>query len=491
MSCPEEIRDTKILVVDDDPSIGRLMGDFLIKEGYQPVIHNRPQEALTYVEKDAFSLAFVDINMPEMSGLELATKLKEYNPLGEVVFITGYGSFDNAIQAIKIGAYDYLRKPFGVNELQLCLKRFQERYALREQVRLAEQRYFRLVQNIPSIVFVICKDFRLDFINRACESMLGYSPEEALANPNWVLDRIYSSDLNRIKELFLSAFQSNQSRFSAECRLIHKDGHLIHSIIGSIAPTQEETAKELNRLQGMMIDITDRVFLEQSMVQEEKLKILGSISAEVAHEIRNPLVSIGGFARRLRKKVPESPEGDIILKESKRLEDMLQRLEEYLKPVEVSYEKCSINNVLKLCIEKLTPEMEQKSVSSHLNLGKPTSIVSVDKDILERIFVELIRNGIKGMSSGGVLYVKTFESEKSIHIELKSKGEQPVAKDAESFFMPFGEGDQAIGLPLSYRLLKIMGGLLSFSRSENDMIFTVSIPKKISEPITLRQALFS
>lgn len=478
MLSPEEMKDIKILVVDDDPSIGRLMADFLSKEGYQPVIHNEPQAALEMAEKDRFALAFVDINMPEMSGLELASELKKKDPLGEVVFITGYGSFDNAIQALKIGAYDYLRKPFGINELHLCLRRFHERYALKEKVRLAEQRYFHLVQNIPSIVFVIDRDFRLDFINRACEGMLGYSPEEAMSDPLWLLGRIHSNDLEQVKEFFLSAFSSSNARFSGECRLVHKDGHVIHAIVGSMAQESTEQPIKSNKLQGIIVDITDRVFLEKSRVQKEKLKILSSISAEVAHEIRNPLVSIGGFARRLRKKFPELPEGDIILRESKRLEDMLQRLEEYLKPVEISYEECSINSILIHCMERLTSELEHNGSTYQLNLDKSTAVVSIDKDILERIFIELILNAIKEMNGGGILSIRTFESDNSLHVEFKSKGQKIETKDSEPFFMPFSERDQAVGLPISYRLIKIMGGLLSFSRSESDMIFTVSIPKK-------------
>jgi len=291
--------EVKILVVDDDPSIGQLMADFLHNEGYQPVIYSQPQEALRFSIKNKFG------------------------PPCEVVSVTGYGSFDNAVQALKIGAYDYLRKPFGVNELNLCLKRFQERQALKEQVQVAEQRYFHLVQNIPSLVFVIYKDLSLEFINRACEAMLGYTPEEAMGDPKWFQERVHSSDFERIRRLLFSAFQSHNSRFSAECRLIHRDGHLIHAMVGSIALTKSEKDLEVDRLQCMIVDITDRVFLEKAVIQKEKLKILGSISAEVAHEIRNPLVSIGGFARRLRKRFPELPEGDIILSESERLEKML------------------------------------------------------------------------------------------------------------------------------------------------------------------------
>lgn len=478
MNNPGEMPGIEILVIDDDPSVGKLLDSFLRSKGYNPVTCKHPKEALEYSEKNRFDLAFVDINLPGMNGLELASRLKELNPLGEVVFITGYGSFDNAIQAIKMGAYDYLRKPFGISELELCIKRFQERQRLKEQVKIAEQRYFHLVQNIPSLVFIINRDFRLEFINRACEAMLGYTAEEALGDPYWFMGRIHPGDLERVKGLFLSVFQSSSSRFSAECRLLHKDGHLIHAMVRSIALTRVEEDTEINRLQGMVIDITDRVFLEKAVVQKEKLRILDSIASEVAHEIRNPLVSIGGFARRLRKSFPELPEGDIILQESQRLEKLLQRIADYLKPVEVNYQECSINRVVTDCVEMLVSEMEPEGFNYQLHLDPSLSVVSIDKDILERIFIDLIRNGEKEMGKEGTLHISTFESDRNLHIEFKNRYQRTQAEDAEPFFMPFNDGAQRIGLPISYRLLKNMGGLLSFSQRDNDMVFTVTLPKK-------------
>lgn len=478
MAATGNIPGEKILIVDDDPSIGSLIADFLRKNGYNAVISTHPQDALNMVKNENFSLAFLDINLPEMNGLDLASRLKKLRPLCEVVFITGHGSFDNAVQAIKIGAYDYLRKPFGINELQLCLKRFQERRELRDKIKLAEQRYFHIVQNIPSLVFIIRKNLELEFINSACESMLGYTPEEAIMNPQWIQERLHPDDIQRVKRLFFSAFQSPNSSFSAECRLVHKEGHTLHVMIGSISLGGREQSQGVESVQGMIVDITDRVFLEKAVIQREKLKLLSSISAEVAHGIRNPLVSIGGFARRLRKRFQELPEGDIILKESERLEKMLRRIAEYLKPVEVNYQDCSINNMVNDCAGRLASEMEKNKVKCRIRLEPSLSIISADKEILSQIFIDLIRNAEREMDKGGEINISTFESDNNYHVEFKNICKSAKKREPEPFFLPFSSSDLEIGLPLSYRLLKNMGGLLSYSQREKEMIFTVSIPKK-------------
>lgn len=471
-----------ILVVDDEPSICRMVAKVLKSEGYEPIICTHPREALTVAERETFNFAFIDIKLPEMNGLDLAEKLKDLNPLLEVVFMTGYGTIENAVQAIKVGAYDFLRKPFNINELKLCLNRFREREALKKEIRLVERRHFHLVQHIPLVIFVLRKDLQLDFINEACSAMLGYSPDEALAVPNWFVERICSEDRERIKSLLNSAFTSEGSPFSTECRFIHKRGNLLHTIIKSIPWLEHEAEAEAERLEGIIVDITDRIFLEKALIQKEKLKTLGAISAEVAHEIRNPLVSLGGFARRLQKKFPDVPEIGIILSESHRLEKILDRIKNYLKPVEIRPRECSVNKIITDCVDLLSPELERKQVVYRTDLDPQLPDVCVDPDILSEIVIILIRKTGEISDKGKTVVIRSFESNQNLHIEFKG---QAVAgtkiKDVEHLFLPFDEGGQSIGLPLSYRLLKNMGGFLSFAQDDNDVIFTVTLPKKISE----------
>jgi len=469
-------RDT-VLVIDDEPSVGRVIVEFLQQEGYCPIFCTHPREALECSQENAFKLAFVDVNLPDMSGMVLASKLKKMEPDSEIVFMTGYGSFENAIQAIKIGAYDYLRKPFGTNELKLCLKRFQERQALKKQTELAEKRYSDLVQNIPSLIWVLRKDFKLEFVNRACFSVLGYKPEEAINTPNWFMERIHPESRKYIRSVFSAAFNSGGFPFSEECRLVHKNGHNIHAIIKSTPHSGDKKDTDLNRLEGIILDITDRVFLEKTLVQREKLKTLGAVSAEVAHEIRNPLVSIGGFARRLQQKAPELPEGAIILHESKRLEKILKRISEYLVPVKLSYQKCSVNHVVADCVKLLTPEIDQEGVQCRLDLDPTLTAVHIDKDILTKISTLLIRNAAKELNRGGTLSIRSFESEENVHLEFRNHDQKTKPKDIENFFMPFDKEGDKMTIPASIRALRNMGGLLSFAQEQDDMVYRVSHPK--------------
>jgi len=469
----------KVLVVDDEPALCEMVAKLLRSEGYKPTACTHPREAIKTSIEDHFDLAFLDINLPEMSGLELSSRLRQIDPFLEIVFMTGFGSFDNAIQAIRAGAYDYLKKPFGINDFRLSLQRFQERQVLKKQITAAEQRYFDLVQNIPCIIFVIRKDFCLDFISRASRWILGYWPIEALSDPNWFLERIHPEDMHRIRNLFLSAFKTADSRFSVECRLLHKDGHVIHAILNSISTTGKDNAYGESHIEGIIIDISDRVFLEKAIVQKEKLNVLGAVSAEVAHEIRNPLVAIGGFAKRLKKTNPDLPELNIILEESERLEKILHRVTDYLRPVEVTYLECDINRLLAECIERLSTEINQIALELRVKTEPSLPLIYCDNDLLSEIFIDMIRNAYKGIEKPVILHISTFEGEDHIHVEFRIRRIKAAADHPDEFSSPFNDHQKNKGLSLSYRLLKEMGGFLSFTQEKEHNVFTISLSKSV------------
>lgn len=467
----------KVLVVDDERLTCEIVSEVLRSEHCQPHICTHPEEALEVAREQSFALAFIDINMPGMDGIHLAKHIRQRDPFCNIIMMTGYASIDNAIQAIKIGATDYLRKPFSAYDIVLCIGRYRERKALREMISKAEERYQRLVQNVPMLIFRLRRDSRLDFVNQACHPILGYTPQEAVQEMNWLMERIHLDDRERIRNLLKSAFNSEQSTQTAECRLMHKEDRLVYALIKCISNTGCTTEDETDCIEGIIVDITDRVLLEKALVQREKLKTLGAIAAEVAHEIRNPLVSIGGFARRLQKRLPDANEAGIILRESERLERLLGRIRNYLTPVQIQLKDCSVNEIVSNCVELLSPEIRRREVACRLDLGTDLPQVTTDPDILAEVFINLIRNALAAMEKQGALVIKTFETEQNLLIDFKNERGTVKLRQPEHLFLPLDEGGESIGLPLSYRLLKNMGGLLSFVEKENQVIFTVSVPK--------------
>ena len=126
----------RILIVDDEDGMRRLLSRVLTREGYETSAVANGAEALRLVASERFDLVVTDIKMPEMDGLQLLAELKEYEPSLPIIVITAYGTIENAVQALRSGAYDYIAKPFENDEIKLTVAKAFERERL-----LAENRY--------------------------------------------------------------------------------------------------------------------------------------------------------------------------------------------------------------------------------------------------------------------------------------------------------------------------------------------------------------
>ena len=107
----------RVLVVDDDPAILKLFERVLSHDGFAVSATCSPKEALSLVDEKKFDLVICDINMPEVNGFELLRVTRQRYPEVVVVIITGYGTIESAVEAIKMGAYDYLTKPIIDEEI--------------------------------------------------------------------------------------------------------------------------------------------------------------------------------------------------------------------------------------------------------------------------------------------------------------------------------------------------------------------------------------
>src|SRR4030042_2558788 len=117
------MRKKNILVIDDDKIILDSLCEFLSLEGFQTSGAETVKGALAKLEEESYCLVLTDVNLPDGDGLELLSIIKRNYPQTVVVVITGYGTIDSAVKAIKSGAYDYLTKPIIDDELRLAVER--------------------------------------------------------------------------------------------------------------------------------------------------------------------------------------------------------------------------------------------------------------------------------------------------------------------------------------------------------------------------------
>ncbi|MFO8058029.1 MAG: sigma-54 dependent transcriptional regulator [bacterium] len=131
---------SKILVVDDELSMREFLEILLQKEGYEVESAASGEEALQRIKKDRFDLIICDIMMPRVSGMEVLKRARELYQNAMVIMITAYASPENAVEAMKIGAYDYITKPFQVDEILLVVGKALEKTRLvEENLRLRQE----------------------------------------------------------------------------------------------------------------------------------------------------------------------------------------------------------------------------------------------------------------------------------------------------------------------------------------------------------------
>ncbi len=158
----------RILVAEDEEITLNNIVESLEEEGYEVVGTKDGLDALVRTEKGSFDVLITDIKMPGLTGLELLSKVKERSPETEVIIITGFGSIGSAVEAMKTGSYDYITKPFDLDELALKVKKIREQKALKKE-NIALKTYYGMNKEVP----IIAKSESMKRVLAVIEGMKG------------------------------------------------------------------------------------------------------------------------------------------------------------------------------------------------------------------------------------------------------------------------------------------------------------------------------
>ena len=160
----------KLLIVDDEKSMREFLAIVLRKEGYYVAAAADGEEALRLIEHEIFDLVMSDVRMPGMDGLSLLKAIKQISPRTVVLMVTAYASTESAVDAMRSGAYDYLTKPFQIDEVKLLIKKSLDHRALEEENRRLKEQ-FRQLEGFEHIVGRSPTMQRvLDLVNKVADS---------------------------------------------------------------------------------------------------------------------------------------------------------------------------------------------------------------------------------------------------------------------------------------------------------------------------------
>lgn len=225
------------------------------------------------------------------------------------------------------------------------------------------------------------------------------------------------------------------------------------------------------------------------LIRTEKLAAVGEMSATVAHGLRNPLVSIGGFARRLLKKEAcESPSRkylQIIVEEIDRLETILSELLDFVRPKKLYLKEMAVGGVIDATLEVFQIEFERKNVTVARRYGQDLPLLSLDADQFKRVLHNLFNNALEAMPQGGCLEISAGREEDWVKISIADTGQGINDNDIEKVFHPFftskptGSG---LGLAVCNQIISIHGGHITLRRQlPHGMVFDVYLPVRQEE----------
>ncbi len=230
-----------------------------------------------------------------------------------------------------------------------------------------------------------------------------------------------------------------------------------------------------------------KVFVDE-LIRANKLSALGELAGSIAHEIKNPLISIQGFAKRIEKSGNKEKAQDyarLIDKESGRLSNVLAKLLEFSRMDEPKRESVSVNEVVDDTVLFMEHHLTRfKNVQIVLEKGKELPRVEIDKVHIQQSLVNIMMNAAQAMPGGGKIHIKTGKGEGSVYISVTDSGVGIGAENLEKIFEPFfstkakGEGT-GLGLALTRRLIDANNGKIEVERKiGHGSTFRIVLPSR-------------
>ncbi|WP_338753740.1 PAS domain S-box protein [Bacillus sp. FJAT-52991] len=303
------------------------------------------------------------------------------------------------------------------------------------------------------------------YISPSYERVWGSDLQELYKDSNAIFDTIYAEDIHKARVFFQTPCDSAKE---LEYRIVTNSGE-VKWMRTKMTPVKDNDGTVIRHL-SISQDISTLKETEQLIKKSDKLGVVGQLAAGIAHEIRNPLTAVKGFLQLLNQET-KTKYADIILTELERIEFIMNEFLMLAKPhEEMKMEEKSVTDVLKEVITFMSPEaiLNQVEIITEFT-DKPLMVICEEKQ-LKQVFINLIKNAIEAISSGGQIVVRTMiKSNGFICIEVEDNGvgisKERVERLGEPFYSSKEKGT-GLGLMVSFKIIENHNGTVEISSEE-------------------------
>ena len=491
---------SNILLVDDEPRFIDSLHDILKHFNYKCTKAMNGTEAIKLLKTNTFDLALLDVGLPDICGCDIVRSIKACNIKTAAIMLTGMSTVETAVKAMKLGAYDFLRKPINHELLLKTIDKALQHNQLTSELQVSEQRYETLAEAAWEGILIHEKN-RIVEANSQCLQMFGYTDAELVKGIE--LDHLFAPASQKMAGKF------SEDEFTGSFELIGRRKDTTEFFV----EIKSRPITYLNKPRRVCVirDISERVRaeeekigLQKSLAKASKLNALGLMAGSVAHDLNNILSGIVSYPDLLLAQMSET---DRYYAQIKKIQEAGKRAAAVVSDlVTIARNGASvktIENINAIILDHLNSLEHLERLSGFSNTIIQTSLhknlhnTCCSAQQLHKILLNLIGNSLEVVDGQGLIQIITENctfihplttdltgagAKEYVKLTVADNGPGIKAEDLDSIFDPFyttkvmGKSGTGLGLSIVWNIVQDHKGWIEIKDNKPGAVFEIYLP---------------
>ena len=406
-----------ILLVDDDPSILKIIATFLESLGYHVTTAESGEDAIELLNRSTFDVVITDLIMGDVDGYQVLKTGKNLRSETMFVVLTAHSDATLIVNALRLGADDYLIKPCEPEEIRFHVERCLEKLEIRKKVKEAEEnlrdsedRFRTLFEKVPTPVQGYGPDGTIHYWNRACEKSYGYKNEEAIGKN--LTELIIPPEMRDfVREVIKTGSETGEMPPSEELLLMRKDGSRVPVFSSHVVLKRKGKAPELFCLD---VDLTEQKRLQDRLQQAQKIEAIATLAGGIAHQFNNALSGITGNIDLFKLDYPDDNNIKRYLAQmsesARRMAGLTDQLLAYAGGGKYQARALDLNDMVKKTLPGISHRIDSAiRVETALAIGISSS--KADFTQMQTLLSAIVTNAAEAIEGTGLIRITTRDRE--------------------------------------------------------------------------------